>query len=86
MPAWRSRKTLLFLIPVAALAGIAAVAYFGASASAAAGSDEDELQTATARRGELSLVATGTGTLIPATEVELGFDTSGELALAEAPK
>jgi len=80
MPAWRSRKTLLFLIPVAALAGIAAVAYFGASASAAAGGDEEELRTATARRGELSLVATGTGTLIPATEVELGFDTSGELA------
>ena len=80
MPAWRSRKTLLFLIPVAALAGIGAVAYFGASASAAAGGDEEELQTATARRGDLSLVATGTGTLIPATEVELGFDTSGELA------
>jgi multidrug efflux pump subunit AcrA (membrane-fusion protein) len=71
---------LLFLIPVAALAGIGAVAYFGASASAAAGADEEELQTATARRGDLSLVATGTGTLIPATEVELGFDTSGELA------
>ena len=80
MPAWRSRKTLLFLIPVAALAGIGAVAYFGASASAAAGGDDEELQTATARRGDLSLVATGTGTLIPATEVELGFDTSGELA------
>jgi len=80
MPAWRSRKTLLLLIPVAALAGIGAVAYFGASASAAAGGDEEELQTATARRGDLSLVATGTGTLIPATEVELGFDTSGELA------
>jgi len=80
MPAWRSRKTLLFLIPVAALAGIGAVAYFGASASAAAGGDEEELQTATARRGDLSLVATGTGTLIPATEVDLGFDTSGELA------
>ena len=80
MPAWRSRKTLLFLIPVAALAGIGAVAYFGASASAAAGGDKEELQTATARRGDLSLVATGTGTLIPATEVELGFDTSGELA------
>jgi len=80
MPAWRSRKTLLFLIPVAALAGIGAVAYFGASASAAAGGDKEELQTATARRGDLSLVATGTGTLIPATEVDLGFDTSGELA------
>ena len=80
MPAWRSRKTLLFLIPVAALAGIGAVAYFGASASAAAGGDDEELRTATARRGDLSLVATGTGTLIPATEVELGFDTSGELA------
>jgi multidrug efflux pump subunit AcrA (membrane-fusion protein) len=80
MPAWKSRKTLLFLIPVAALAGIGAVAYFGASASAAAGGDEEELQTATARRGDLSLVATGTGSLIPATEVELGFDTSGELA------
>jgi len=80
MPAWRSRKTLLFLIPVAALAGIGAVAYFGASASAAAGGDDEELQTATARRGDLSLVATGTGTLIPATEVDLGFDTSGELA------
>jgi len=80
MPAWRSRKNLLFLIPVVVLAGIGAVAYFGASASAAAGDSEEELQTATARRGDLFLVATGTGTLIPATEVDLGFDTSGELA------
>ncbi len=38
------------------------------------------MQTATARRGDLSLLASGTGSLIPATEVDLSFDTSGELA------
>jgi multidrug efflux pump subunit AcrA (membrane-fusion protein) len=59
---------------------VAVIAYFGTSAGSAAGADEEELQTATARRGDLSLVATGTGSLVPATEVDLGFDTSGELA------
>jgi len=80
MPAWKSRKALFVLIPVAALAGMGAVAYFGASANAAAGADEEELPTSIARLGELSLLASGTGTLIPAQEIELGFDASGELA------
>ena len=80
MPEWKSRKALFVLIPVAALAGMGAVAYFGASANAAAGADEEELPTSIARLGELSLLASGTGTLIPAQEIELGFDASGELA------
>jgi multidrug efflux pump subunit AcrA (membrane-fusion protein) len=78
MPAWKSRKVLLVLIPLVALAG-AAVAYTLVVPGAAAEADGEELQTTTARRGELSLLASGTGTLIPATEAELGFDTSGEL-------
>jgi multidrug efflux pump subunit AcrA (membrane-fusion protein) len=79
MPAWRSRKYLLFLIPVAAVVGVATVAYFVAVPGGSAEADEEELQTATARRGDLSLLASGTGSLIPATEVNLGFDTAGEL-------
>lgn len=79
MPAWKSRKSLLVLIPVAALAGMAAIAYTLVTPGAAAEADGEDLQTTTARRGELSLLATGTGTLIPAAEVNLGFGTGGEL-------
>jgi RND family efflux transporter MFP subunit len=39
------------------------------------------VQTSTARRGDLVLYASGTGTLIPATDVTFGFGTSGQVAL-----
>ena len=37
------------------------------------------LQTTVARRGDISLSASGTGTLTPATQVQLGFGTNGKI-------
>ncbi len=40
---------------------------------------ENSLQTAVARRGDLVVYASGTGSLVPATEISLGFEESGTL-------
>jgi multidrug efflux pump subunit AcrA (membrane-fusion protein) len=40
-------------------------------------SDEPALQTAVARRGELEILASGTGQVVAATEISLGFDEEG---------
>jgi HlyD family secretion protein len=40
---------------------------------------EETIQTATVRRGSIVLLASGTGTLVPAAEVNLGFGTGGDL-------
>jgi multidrug efflux pump subunit AcrA (membrane-fusion protein) len=40
---------------------------------------EPPLQTATVRRGDLVISATGSGTIIPADEVSLGFASSGQV-------
>lgn len=42
-------------------------------------SEEPQLQTATIRRGDIILYASGTGTLIPATEASFGFKSSGQV-------
>jgi HlyD family secretion protein len=48
-------------------------------ANTAAAAQQPALQTATARQGNLILRASGTGTLIAASQVNLGFKTSGTL-------
>jgi HlyD family secretion protein len=40
---------------------------------------EEKIQTATVRRGSIVLLASGTGTLVPAAEVSLGFGAGGDL-------
>jgi multidrug efflux pump subunit AcrA (membrane-fusion protein) len=45
----------------------------------AAVSESPRIQTAVARSGDLTVFATGTGQVIPATEVNLGFDEGGTL-------
>ena len=40
----------------------------------------EAVKTATVRRGDLTLVASGNGTLVPSAEVDLGFRTGGTLA------
>ena len=80
MPVWKSRKALLLIIPFAALAALGAAAYFGRSAGSASASDSQSVKTSVARSGSLSLTASGTGSLVPASEVEVGFKTSGVLS------
>lgn len=41
--------------------------------------EEPAMQTAVARQGELTIFASGAGQLIPASEIDLGFDESGTL-------
>jgi HlyD family secretion protein len=52
-----------------------------ASATAAATAQKSTLQTATARTGNIVLRASGTGSLVAATESSLGFKTSGTLTV-----
>ncbi|HMK09800.1 MAG TPA: efflux RND transporter periplasmic adaptor subunit [Anaerolineales bacterium] len=80
MPAWKSRKALFLLIPVAALTVVGAAAYIRTSASSQAQSDGQAFQTSVARRGSLSVTASGTGKLVPANEVTAGFETSGQMS------
>ena len=44
-----------------------------------ASAQEPAMQTAVARRGELSIFASGAGSIVAATEIGLGFDESGTL-------
>ncbi len=68
----------LFLILVVT-GGLAAYLAISASASEAA-EEEPEVQTSVARQGNIVISATAAGTVIPATEVVLGFSTGGTLA------
>ena len=75
------RRTLWIVLAILVVA-IGVGAYFIIStqrAKAAAAASQPALQTATARTGNLILRASGTGTLIASSEVNLGFKTSGIL-------
>lgn len=70
----------IFLILV--LAGAGAGYYYystNAAASQQAASTQTSMQTAVARLGDLSLLASGAGSVTPAEEISLGFDESGAL-------
>jgi HlyD family secretion protein len=76
-----SRPVFWIVLAVLVLA-IAAGAYYYATslqAKTAAAAAQPALQTAIARQGNLVLRASGTGTLIAASEVNLGFKTTGTL-------
>jgi HlyD family secretion protein len=70
---------IVLIVVVIAIGG--GVYYFVRTqqAKTAAASAQPALQTATARQGNLILRASGTGTLVAASEVNLGFKTSGIL-------
>ncbi|MEW6402483.1 MAG: efflux RND transporter periplasmic adaptor subunit [Chloroflexota bacterium] len=71
------RGTLVILV----LAMLASAVYFSVTAFSAATATEeaDTMQTATAYRGDLVIYASGSGTLIAADEVDLGFSSSGQV-------
>lgn len=73
-----SRKSILITL-LAALAAIAIVEFFARPTT----SDVDEtpaLQTAKVRTGDLVVAASGAGTIVPAVQVNLAFQTSDVLA------
>jgi HlyD family secretion protein len=71
-----------WLIIIGAIALAAVAGFFGyqrISSSRQAAAEEPTLQTATVSQGDIVLTASGSGNLLPATEVDLSFGTSGTL-------
>jgi len=69
---------------VASLAALALAAggyyiYTTRLAAAAEPTETESLQTAVASQGDLVILASGTGSIVPAKEISLGFDESGTL-------
>ncbi|MDH4136339.1 MAG: hypothetical protein OEW09_06445 [Anaerolineae bacterium] len=78
----RNRRLLVtFAIAVLLTAG-GAWYYYSQVLPAQAPPAEETIRTTRVRRGDLVIYASGTGTLIPSTEVDLGFSTGGVLAEA----
>jgi HlyD family secretion protein len=76
----RKRRTWLILLAAVILLGGAYAVYTMATAETATAGEEAPLQTTQARRGDIVISATAAGTVIPASEVQLGFAGSGVLS------
>jgi len=75
-------RTRNFWIIVAVVVALAIGGYFyysNAGEAAAQDTETEAVQTATVRTGSITVSATGAGTVIPASEIELAFATSGTL-------
>ena len=78
----KKKKIVLWVVLILLLAGGGgAYAYFNyfSSPVEAAATEESTLQTATARQGDLSIYASGAGTVVAVLERGAGFDESGTL-------
>jgi len=76
------RKRVVWISLIAFLVVVGSGSYYYITKIAAARTTqakEPTLQTAVARRGELVVMASGTGQLIPASQFNMGFDESGTL-------
>ncbi len=74
------KRTLWILLSVAiVLAGAGGYAYYRVRQTQASNTQTSTLQTATVRQGDLVLRASGTGTMVPVAQANLGFRTSGQL-------
>ena len=69
----------LVIILVAAAAGTGYL-YFNANTAQAQATEEPAVQTTVARTGSIIISASGSGAIIPAAQVELGFNSSGRLS------
>ena len=83
MPAFLSRfpkRSLWIVLIVTVLASGGGFAYYKlVYAPAQVQTTEAPLQTSTARRGDLVIYASGSGTLVAASEASFGFSTSGQV-------
>jgi HlyD family secretion protein len=80
---WSGRKRVAVVV-VVVLVALAAFGgggwyYYTHYVQAQTTSGEEELYTTTVRRGTLTIAASGTGTLVPKSEVELSFSSGGLL-------
>jgi RND family efflux transporter MFP subunit len=74
-----NKKIWISVLVIALVAGGGFYAYQNANQTAEA-EDEPTIQTAKVRQGDLTLYASGTGTLIPAAEASFGFRSGGQVA------
>jgi multidrug efflux pump subunit AcrA (membrane-fusion protein) len=74
------RRTWWIILALVVLAGAGGYAYYRMFYNnPSEQTDENELQTATVRKGDLVIYASGSGTLVAATEASFGFDTNGQV-------
>jgi multidrug efflux pump subunit AcrA (membrane-fusion protein) len=75
-----SRKFVFWIVIIVMIAAAGGGYYYYASASQPDQTEaEQEVRTSTARQGDLVIYATGTGTLVASSEVELSFGINGEI-------
>jgi RND family efflux transporter MFP subunit len=78
---WEAIKTPRMVLGVTTLVLVAAATgFFLTRPSQGATAQESQLQSTRVRQGELSLLASGTGTLIVGDEISLGFGIEGTIA------
>jgi multidrug efflux pump subunit AcrA (membrane-fusion protein) len=78
-----NKKRMIWVVLIlAAAAGAAGYYYYDTQVvdASASEAEEPQMQTAVASTGDLSVLASGTGSVIAADEIELGFEESGTLA------
>ena len=75
----RKKSFWIWTVIIAALLGGGGYFYVTSTAAAATPTDTTAVQTAVVRRGDITVSATGAGTVIAATQIELAFATSGTL-------
>lgn len=74
------KKRYLIALGLVVLLGAGGFAYYQAVHLPAQKADEPEIQTAVVRQGDLVLYASGSGTLITVSQMELGFGSNGPVA------
>jgi HlyD family secretion protein len=82
MPAFLSRlsrRAIWMIVGVVILASAGGFAYYKMVYLPAQTPSQPALQTTTVRRGDLTISASGTGTLAPADQVTFGFGSSGQV-------
>lgn len=73
------RKRVWLILLLVVVAGGSGYAYYAQTVRAAQDKGTPAVQTTVARRGNITVSATGAGTVIAAEEIELGFTSSGRL-------
>jgi HlyD family secretion protein len=76
----RQKRTWLVLLAIVLVGAGGFTAYRVLSAGETQTTATPQVQTAVARRGDLTVFASGVGEVIPASEMNIGFDESGTLS------
>jgi HlyD family secretion protein len=77
---FRSRGFWIGLALVIVLGGVGGYLYYNNISTTTAAEDEPDVQTTVVRRGDITISATGAGTVIPVEELSLSFSANGTLS------